>query len=67
MTGLMRGLGIDANLIGKLIMKGQQVERWGKHNIAYGSRARKIKTVAKPLAVIGTAVGLAAALPFYKA
>jgi len=37
-----------------------------KHNIAYGSRARKIKTVAKPLAVIGTAVGLAAALLFTK-
>jgi uncharacterized protein (DUF362 family) len=47
MTGLMRGLGIDANVIGKLIMKGQQVERWGKHNVKYGSPVRKIKTVCK--------------------
>jgi uncharacterized protein (DUF362 family) len=53
MTGLMRGLGIDANIIGNSVMKSQQITRWGKHNIAYGSPSRKVKTLAWPVAAIG--------------
>ena len=31
-------------------MKWQQFQRWGMHNLAYGSARRKATTVAKPVA-----------------
>jgi uncharacterized protein (DUF362 family) len=60
---LMKGLGVD--LAGNAMMKWQQFERWGMHNVEYGSSKRKALTVAKPLAAIALALigaGLGAAL-----
>lgn len=56
MTGLIEGFGADAQLGGKLIMQYEQFQRWGQHNVQYGTPARKIVTIAKPLAVVGLAV-----------
>jgi uncharacterized protein (DUF362 family) len=63
MPQLMRGLG--AQISGKGIMKWQQFQRWGMHNLEYGSARRKTMTVAKPIAAIvlaGAAVAGVAAL-----
>lgn len=48
---LMKGLGVSAP--GNAMMKWQQFERWGMHNVEYGSWPRKVLTVAKPLAAVG--------------
>src|SRR5205823_3436445 len=56
MPELMKGLGVERS--GQAMMKWQQFQRWGMHNVEYGSPARKALTVARPLA----AAGLAAAL-----
>lgn len=56
MPELMKGLGADANLGGQAIMKWEQFQRWGQHNVQYGTPARKAITVAKPLAVIGLSI-----------
>jgi uncharacterized protein (DUF362 family) len=53
MPELMEGLGVD--LPGKAVMKWEQFERWGMHNVKYGSAQRKVMTVAKPLAFLGLA------------
>lgn len=58
MTGLMKGFGIDANIGGSAIMAYEQFQRWGQHNLEYGTPARKALTISKPLAA---AVGLLAA------
>ena len=40
----------------------EQFERWGQHNLKYGTTTRKALTIAKPLTVIGLlAAGIAAA------
>lgn len=51
---LMKGLGVS--FAGNSMMKWQQFERWGMHNVEYGTPARKVVTIAKPLAAIGLAV-----------
>jgi len=56
MTGLLKGLGADANVGGQAIMAYERLQRWGQHNLEYGTRARQILTVAKPLVVAGIAV-----------
>ncbi len=56
MPELMKGLGADANFGGQAIMKWEQFQRWGQHNVRYGTPARKAMTVAKPLAVIGLTI-----------
>ncbi len=56
MTGLLKGLGADGNVGGQAIMAYEQLQRWGQHNLEYGTRARQILTVAKPLVVAGLAV-----------
>ncbi|MBA3600615.1 MAG: DUF362 domain-containing protein [Acidobacteria bacterium] len=56
MTGLLKGLGADANVGGQAIMAYERLQRWGQHNLEYGTRARQILTVAKPLVVAGLAV-----------
>lgn len=53
MPQLMKGLGLG--LPGMAVMKWEQFERWGQHNLSYGSGVRQAKTLAKPLAVIGLA------------
>ena len=50
---LMKGLGVSWP--GQATLKWQQVERWGMHNLEYGSPGRKATTVFKPIAVIGIA------------
>jgi uncharacterized protein (DUF362 family) len=60
MQELMKGLGVS--LSGNAMMKWQQFERWGMHNVEYGTSGRKALTIAKPLAVAALAVaGVAAA------
>ncbi len=56
MTGLLKGLGADANVGGQAIMASEQLQRWGQHNLEYGTLRRKVLTVAKPLAAAGIAV-----------
>jgi uncharacterized protein (DUF362 family) len=51
MPQVMKGLKSETG--GKTIMKWQQFQRWGEHNLRYGSAARKTLTVAKPVAAIG--------------
>lgn len=65
MPELMKGFGADANLGGQMIMKYQQFERWGQHNLQYGTPTRKAITIAKPLAAIGlTIAGIFGAAAF---
>ncbi|MEJ7862005.1 MAG: DUF362 domain-containing protein [Pyrinomonadaceae bacterium] len=56
MTGLLKGLGADANVGGQAIMAYERLQRWGQHNLEYGTRARQVLTVAKPLVAAGIAV-----------
>jgi uncharacterized protein (DUF362 family) len=64
MPELIKGFGADANIGGQMIMKWEQFQRWGQHNVQYGTPTRKAATIAKPLALLGLAVagiaGLAA-------
>jgi uncharacterized protein (DUF362 family) len=57
---LMKGLGVD--FMGNAAMKWQQFERWGMHNVRYGTPLHKAVTIAKPLAAAGLAVAGAAAI-----
>jgi uncharacterized protein (DUF362 family) len=54
MPELMKGLGM--NLPGQAVMKWEQFERWGKHNLTYGTTARRAITLAKPALAAGLAV-----------
>jgi len=54
MPELMKGLGVS--LPGNAMMKWEQFERWGKHNLTYGTGERKLKTLAKPVIAMGMAV-----------
>jgi uncharacterized protein (DUF362 family) len=61
---LMKGLGVAEYF--QAAMRWQQFERWGKHNLSYGSPRRRALTLAKPagvaaLALLG-ALGLRALL-----
>jgi uncharacterized protein (DUF362 family) len=56
MTGLLKGLGADANLGGQAIMAYEQLQRWGQHSLEYGTATRKVLTVAKPLTAAALAV-----------
>jgi uncharacterized protein (DUF362 family) len=53
MPELMKGLGVS--LPGQGVMKWQQFQRWGMHNLEYGSPARKALTVVRPLGIAGLA------------
>ena len=57
MPELMKGLGVE--LPGQGMMKWQQFQRWGMHNVEYGSLQRKALTVATPLAAAGLAIAAA--------
>lgn len=54
MPQVMKGLGADIS--GNAIMKWQQLERWGIHNLEYGSRKRKTLTISKAAAAAGLAI-----------
>src|SRR5215213_2404844 len=53
MPELMKGLGVSWP--GGAIMKWEQFERWGMHNVEFGTAKRKGLTIAKPVAVAGLA------------
>src|SRR5690242_13249513 len=55
MPELMKGFGM--NLPGQAVMKWEQFERWGKHNLTYGTSQRRMMTLAKPLLAVGVAAG----------
>ena len=57
---LMKGLGV--NIMGNTAMKWQQFQRWGMHNVEYGTTLHKAVTLAKPLAAAGLAIAGAAAI-----
>lgn len=50
MPELLKGLGVSTP--GKLFMRWQQFQRWGMHNLTYGTGWRKVVTVVKPVAVL---------------
>ena len=56
MPELIKGFGADARIGGQAIMKWQQFQRWGQHNVEYGTPTRKAVTIAKPLAAIGLTI-----------
>jgi uncharacterized protein (DUF362 family) len=60
MPELLKGLGVD--LPANAMMKWQQFERWGMHNIEYGSAGRKVLMAAKPLMAAGLAVASVATM-----
>ncbi|MFN3653073.1 MAG: DUF362 domain-containing protein [Armatimonadota bacterium] len=60
MPELIKGLGLEE--LGQGAMKWEQFERWGMHNVEYGTPTRKALTIAKPLAALGLAVAGAAAM-----
>jgi uncharacterized protein (DUF362 family) len=63
MPKLIEGLG--AKISGKGFMKWQQFQRWGMHNLEYGSPKRKAMTLAKPVAaavLVGAAIAGVTAL-----
>ncbi|HET6385001.1 MAG TPA: DUF362 domain-containing protein [Armatimonadota bacterium] len=65
MPELMKGLGVKRP--GKLMMKAEQFQFWGMHNVEYGTPAHKLMTVAKPIAAAGLAVaGVAGAAVLVK-
>ena len=54
MPELMKGLGV--NFLGSAAMRWQQFERQGMHNLEYGTPARKVISIAKPLGLAALAV-----------
>ena len=68
MTGLLAGLGADGYVGGNAIMAYEQLQRWGQHNLEYGTTARKAMTIAKPLVAVGlVAAGIAGIAALVKA
>jgi hypothetical protein len=55
MPELMKGLGVSWP--GQTIMKWEQFERRGMHEVKYGTPMRKAIAIAKPLLAISAAVG----------
>lgn len=54
MPALMEALGVGVP--GKAIMKWQEFQRWGMHNVQYGTRKRQLMTIAKPVAAASALV-----------
>lgn len=55
MPELMKGLGVSWP--GQAVMKWEQFERRGMHNVEYGTFKRRVITVAKPLFAASVAIG----------
>jgi hypothetical protein len=55
MPDLMKGLGVS--LPGTAMMKWEQLERWGQHNLSYGNAIRQTKTIAKPVGALLIGLG----------
>jgi uncharacterized protein (DUF362 family) len=56
LPGLLQGLGVAR--AGQAMMEWQQFQRWGMHNLEYGSPGRQALTVVRPVATAGLAAGL---------
>jgi hypothetical protein len=50
----MKGMGVK--IPGKMMMKGEEIQRAFMHNTKYGGTPRKIATVGTPLAALGLGV-----------
>ncbi|HYE71691.1 MAG TPA: hypothetical protein VEF04_00110, partial [Blastocatellia bacterium] len=61
MPELLKGLGVS--LSGNAMMKWQQFERWGMHNLEYGTNSRKAISIMKPILAAGLIVAGASLLP----
>ena len=59
MEEVFRGLGVER--LGRGVMWWQQFQRWGIHNLQYGTVGRRVRTLARPLALAGLAVAGAVA------
>ena len=55
MPELQTGLGVTVP--GNIVQKLQQWQRWGMHNLQYGTRARKVKTLLVPVAAAALLAG----------
>jgi uncharacterized protein (DUF362 family) len=55
MPELMKGLGVD--FLGSAVMRWQQFERRGMHDLTYGTPKRKAISIAKPLGVAALTIG----------
>jgi uncharacterized protein (DUF362 family) len=65
MPELMKGLGV--NWPGLAMMKWEQFERRGMHDVQFGTTLRKVKAIGQPLAILGlTIVGLTTARHLWK-
>jgi hypothetical protein len=53
MPELMKGLGVD--LLGRAVMRWQQFERRGMHDLTYGTAKRKAISIAKPVGIAALA------------
>lgn len=62
MPELMKGLGVEYP--GNAVMKWQQFERWGMHNVEYGNRKRELLTISKPVGAIALLAAMAIAVGF---
>src|SRR5215208_5734755 len=60
MPELIRGLGVK--LPGDLAQRWQQFERRGMHELQYGSRARRVRTLGRPVLLAAVLLGAAAAV-----
>jgi hypothetical protein len=58
MPELQKGLGVS--IPGNIVQKFQQWQRWGMHNLEYGTTARRAKTLLGPIGAVAL-VGAAAA------
>src|SRR5215207_8204792 len=65
MPELMKGLGV--NWPGQAMMKWEQFERRGMHNLQYGTTVRKVLSISRPLVIGGlVATGFLGARAFWK-
>jgi uncharacterized protein (DUF362 family) len=67
LSGLINGFGVESTVAGNAIMKYEQIQRRAMHGVSYGTPARKVLAVTKPLiaaafVLSGIAVGTAALL-----
>ena len=64
MTGLLEGFGWTGDIGGQMIMKYQQFQRQGQHDLEYGTPFRKAIALLKPISIALVAGGIASALLF---
>jgi hypothetical protein len=58
MSGLINGFGVESAVAGNAIMKYEQFQRQAMHGVTYGSPARKVLTVTKPIIASAFVLGV---------